>query len=136
MQVARWIKSEKHQRLLERWWIAIVITWDVLKTFLVDKTFAKYGVNPYIYFAIVISIAIPYALSTAKMFFAIVVNHWRRASIFGVIALILHFVPDIYILATAKAVPKTILDSFIFILAIFTFFGVREVILKIRTHRK
>jgi len=50
--------------------------------------------------------------------------------------LVLHFIPDIYILATAKSVPKTILDSFIFILAIFTFFGVREVILKIKTHRK
>jgi hypothetical protein len=134
MQFSRWIKSEKHQKLIERWWIVIVLAWDILKTFLVDKTFAKYGVDPYIYFAIVISIAIPYAISTAKMFFAIVENHWRRAFIFGSIAMVLHFVPDVYILANAKEVPKTIYDSFIFIVAIFTYFGIREIILKIRTH--
>ena len=136
MQVSHWIKSEKHQKLIKRWWIAIVIAWDILKSFAVDKTFSKYGVNAYIYFVIVISIAVPYAISTAKMFFAIIINHWRKASIYGGIALVLHFIPDIYILLTAKSVPKTIFDSFIFIIAIFTFFGIREVVLKVRTHKR
>ena len=136
VQISRWLKSEKHQKLVERWWIGIVIAWDVLKTFAVDKTFSKYGVNAYVYFAIVISIAVPYAISTAKMFFAIIINHWRKASIYGAIAMVLHFVPDIYILVTAKSVPKTIYDSFIFIIAVFTFFGVREVVLKVREHKR
>ena len=136
MQLSRWIKSEKHQKLIERWWIGIVIAWDVLKTFAVDKTFAKYGVNPWIYFTIVIAIAIPYAISSAKMFFAIVVNHWRKASIYGAIAIVLHFIPDIYILTTAKSAPRTIYDSFLFIMAVFAFFGIREVLHKIREHRK
>ena len=136
MQVSHWVKSEKHQKLIKRWWIAIVIAWDILKSFAVDKTFSKYGVNAYIYFVIVISIAVPYAISTAKMFFAIIINHWRKASIYGGIALVLHFIPDIYILLTAKSVPKTIFDSFIFIIAIFTFFGIREVVLKVRAHKR
>ena len=136
MQVSHWVKSEKHQKLIKRWWIAIVIAWDILKTFAVDKTFSKYGVNAYIYFVIVISIAVPYAISTAKMFFAIIINHWRKASIYGGIALVLHFIPDIYILLTAKSVPKKIFDSFIFIIAIFTFFGIREVVLKVRAHKR
>ena len=136
MQVSHWVKSEKHQKLIKRWWIAIVIAWDILKTFAVDKTFSKYGVKAYIYFVIVISIAVPYAISTAKMFFAIIINHWRKASIYGGIALVLHFIPDIYILLTAKSVPKTIFDSFIFIIAIFTFFGIREVVLKVRAHKR
>ena len=96
----------------------------------------NYGVNAYIYFVIVISIAVPYAISTAKMFFAIIINHWRKASFYGGIALVLHFIPDIYILLTAKSVPKTIFDSFIFIIAIFTFFGIREVVLKVRAHKR
>ncbi len=136
MQLSRWIKSEKHQKLIERWWIGIVIAWDVLKTFAVDKTFAKYGVNPWIYFTIVIAIAIPYAISSAKMFFAIVVNHWRKASIYGAIAIVLHFIPDIYILTTAKSAPRTIYDSFIFIMGVFAFFGIREVFNKIKEHRR
>ena len=113
-----------------------MIAWDVLKSIAVDKTFSKYGVNAWVYFVIVIAIAIPYAISSAKMFFAIVVNHWRKASIYGAIAIVLHFIPDIYILKTAKSAPKTIYDSFIFIMAIFAFFGVREVVNKIKEHRK
>jgi hypothetical protein len=136
VNISRWLKSEKQQQLVERWWIAIVIAWDILKTFAVDKTFSKYGVNPFVYFAIVISIAVPYAICTAKMLFAIVINHWRKASIYGGIALILHFVPDVYILLTAKSVPKTIFDSFIFIIAVFTVFGIREVVRKISENRK
>ena len=136
VQLSRWIKSEKHQKLIERWWIAIVIAWDILKSLAVDKTFSKYGVNSFIYFVIVIGIAIPYAMSSAKMFFAIVNNHWRKASFYGAIAIVLHFIPDIYILSTAKSVPNTIYDSFIFIMAIFAFFGIREVFNKIKEHRK
>ena len=136
VQLARWIKSEKHQKLIERWWIGIVLTWDILKSFAVDRVFSKYGVNAYIYLLIVISIAVPYAISTAKMLFAIVLNYWRKATLYGGIALVLHFVPDIYILMTAKSAPKTIYDSFLFIITIFTIFGAREVFIKIRKHRR
>ena len=72
MNISSWIKSEHHQKLIERWWIAIVITWGLIRTVAVDKTFAKYGVNPYVYLAIVLTIAVPYAITTAKLFFAIV----------------------------------------------------------------
>lgn len=131
-----WLKSEKHRDLVERWWIAIVLLWDIGKTLLVDKTFAKYGVNPYIYFFIVIGIAIPYAKSTAKMLFAILANHWRHALTFGVIAAILHFIPDVYILTTAKQVPRSLFDSFIIAIIIFTVFAVHGIVTHVRNGRK
>ena len=90
MKVTSWLKSERHRQLIERWWIAIVLLWDIFKSLVVDKAFAKYGVNPYIYFLIVISIAVPYAISTAKMLFAILANHWRNALTFGIVAAVLH----------------------------------------------
>lgn len=136
MQVSRWIKSEKHQQLVERWWIAIVLLWDVIKSIAIDKAFSKYGVNPYVYFAIVVTIAVPYALTTAKMFFAILENHWRNSFIFGFAAGVMHFIPDIYILITAKHPPRTLLDGFLFIVFFFTFFGVREIIVRVRKHKK
>jgi hypothetical protein len=136
MQMTTWLKSEKHRDLVERWWIAIVLLWDIGKTLLVDKTFAKYGVNPYIYFFIVIGIAIPYAKSTAKMLFAILANHWRHALTFGVIAAILHFIPDIYILTTAKQVPRSLFDSFIIAIIIFTVFAVHGIVTHVRNGRK
>ena len=136
MKITSWLKSEKHRQLIERWWIAIVVTWDIAKSILVDETFAKYGVNPYIYFVIVISIAIPYAISTAKMLFSILANHWRNAFSYGAVAVVLHFVPDIYILATAKKVPRSLFDSFIVMILIFTIFAVHGVISHIRSNRK
>jgi hypothetical protein len=102
----------------------------------VDKTFAKYGVNPHIYFVIVVSIAVPYAISTAKMLFAILANHWRNALTFGAIAAVLHFVPDIYILLTAQKVPRSLYDSFIGMVIIFTVFAVHGVITHVRSNRK
>jgi hypothetical protein len=136
MRATGWLKSEKHRHLVERWWIAIVLVWDIFKTFVVDKTFSKYGVNPYIYFAIVVTIAVPYAKSTARMLFAILANHWRNAFTFGVIAVVLHFVPDIYILLNAKEVPRSLFDSFIVMIIIFTVFAVHGVVTHVRTNRK
>jgi hypothetical protein len=136
MKASSWLKSEKHRQLVERWWIAIVLVWDIVKTLVVDKTFAQYGVNPYIYFLIVVSIAVPYAISTAKMLFAILANHWRNALVYGAIAAVLHFIPDIYILLTAKQVPRSLFDSFIVMIVIFTVFAVHGVITHVRQNRK
>jgi len=71
MKATSWLKSEQHRQLVERWWIAIVLAWDIFKSFVVDKTFSKYGVNPYIYFFIVISIAVPYAIGAMLLLMAV-----------------------------------------------------------------
>ena len=136
MNVSSWLKSEHHRRLLERWWILLVLVWDIGKTLVVDKTFGKYGVNPYGYFFIVIAVAVPYAMTTAKMLFAIVGNQWKRAFVLGVVAVALHFVSDIYILVNAKQVPRSIMDSFIVAVIILTIFAVHGIVMQVRAHRK
>ena len=134
MNISSWIKSERHQKLIERWWIAIVITWGLIRTVAVDKTFAKYGVNPYVYLAIVLTISVPYAITTAKLFFAIVSKKYRKLFFLIPLALFFHFAPDAYILSAAKSVPRSIFDGFILIIAIFTLFGIREIVIKVRKH--
>ena len=135
MNISSWIKSERHQKLIERWWIAIVITWGLIRTIAVDKTFAKYGVNPYVYLAIVLTISVPYAITTAKLFFAIVEKNYRNLIVLIPLTLIFHFAPDAYILSAAKSVPRSIFDGFILIIAIFTLFGIREIVIKVREHK-
>lgn len=129
-----WIRSEYHQKLIERWWIAIVIAWGSLRSLLVDKTFAKYGVNPWIYFAIVVLIAVPYAICSAKLVFSLIEKHWPRSIKWGAITLLLHYIPDTYILATAKSVPRSLFDGLIFAIVIFTLLGIREVVKRIKDH--
>lgn len=136
MKATGWLKSEKHRQLVERWWVVIVLFWDIFKTIVVDETFAKYGVNPYVYFLIVIGIAVPYAKSTAKMLFTILASHWSSAFRYGLIAVVLHFVPDIYILVTAKHVPRSLFESFIVMIIIFTIFAIHGVVSHIRTNKK
>lgn len=136
MDLSIWLKSEKHRHLVQRWWILLVFLWDVAKTFVIDKTFATYGVNPYVYLAIVTSIAVPYALTTARMLFAFVENNWRKAILYGFAAVTLHFLPDVYILKTVHHPPQTLLDGFLIVLVLFTLFAIRGIYIQVRFHRK
>ena len=128
-----WIKSEEHKKLIERWWIAIVLVWGVIRAFLVDKTFAKYGVNPWVYLAIDMLIAVPYAISTSKFVFALIEKHFKNSMKWGASAILFHYIPDSYILATARSVPRTLFDGFLFAVAVFTLLGAREVVIKMKT---
>ena len=136
MNLSSFISSERHRQLIQRWWILIVILWDISKTFVIDKTLAKYGVNPYIYFAITISISVPYALVTARMLFALIQKHWKNSVIYGIAAAIFHFLPDIYIFISAKALPRSLFDGLIIIVVLFTIFSVRGIILHVRAHHR
>lgn len=133
MNLPSWLSSEKHRRLVQRWWIVIVVIWDISKTFVIDKTLSRYGVNPYIYFTITISISIPYALVTARMLFAFIERHWKNSLIYGFAAAIFHFIPDAYIFLSAKEVPRTLFDGMIAIVILFTVFTVRGIIIHVRT---
>jgi hypothetical protein len=136
MNLPGWLSSEKHRRLIQRWWIAIVILWDISKTFVIDKTLANYGVNPYIYFTITIVISIPYALVTTRMIFALIEKHWKNSLIYGSAATIFHFLPDIYIFISAKALPRSLFDGLIIIVVIFTIFFARGIFLHVRIHHR
>ena len=85
---------------------------------------------------IVVSISVPYARSTANMLFAILANHWRNALGFGGAAIVLHFIPDVYILVSSNHVPRSLFDGFIITVIIFTIFAVHGVVSQVRTHRK
>jgi hypothetical protein len=130
-----WLKSERHRQLVQRWWIVLVILWDVSKSFVIDKTLAQYGVNPYLYFAITISISIPYALVTARMLFAFIERHWKNSLVYGLAAAIFHFLPDAYIFYSAKELPRTLFDGLVFVVFFFTALSIHGVIVHVRSHR-
>jgi hypothetical protein len=131
-----WIKSERNQRFFQRWWIAISILWECLRTLVVDKTFGKYGVNPYIYFALVMAIVVPYAIVTVRLIVAIVFRRWAQALIYGFLTIVLHFAPDVYIVATAREVPDKLMESFFFVVFIIAAVVVQGMIMKVRRQRK
>ena len=131
-----WIKSERNQRFLQRWWIAITIVWECIRTLVVDQTFGKYGVNPYIYFALVMAIVIPYAIVTVRLLIAIVHRRLAQSLVYAFLAIVLHFAPDVYILVTADAVPDKLMDSFYFIVFVFAAIAIQGIIMKVRRQRR
>ena len=136
MRFTSWIKSERNQRFFQRWWIAISILWECLRTLVVDKTFGKYGVNPYIYFALVMAIVVPYAIVTVRLIVGIVFRRWAQALIYGFLTIVLHFAPDVYIVATAREVPDKLMESFFFVVFIIAAVVVQGMIMKVRRQRK
>ena len=136
MRFTSWIKSERNQRFLQRWWIAITILWECIRTLVVDKTFGKYGVNPYIYFALVMAIVIPYAIVTVRLLVSIVHRRLPQSFVYGLFAIVLHFAPDVYILFTANAVPDKLMESFYFIVFIFAAIALQGIVMKVKRQRK
>ena len=122
-----WLENSRHQHLVERLWIIIVIIWGCIKALIIKDVFGKYGVNTWIYLTIDLAIAIPYALSTARFVIYGLERKWQKAWPYGIAAIIFHFIPDIYVLAGAHRVPKSIYILFGITVIGFTYLGYRNI---------
>jgi hypothetical protein len=129
------MKSERNRRLFERWWIVATILWEVLRTLVVGQTFSKYGVNPYLYFAVCIVIAIPYAKSVVRLIAATIFREWGKFVAWLPLVLLLHFIPDFFIIFTADAIPDYLMDTFLFIVLVFFVLGIRGFLLQVKSGR-
>lgn len=136
MGLSTWLESERHQRLLERWWVVLTILWEGLKTFVIGKTFSKYGVDPLIYFVIVTVIAVPYAKLIVRLVSATVFEKWRNVILLSPLVLTLHFIPDIYIIYSTDELPTYLLDTFLFVVMLFLALGIRAFIVNVRRGRR
>ena len=81
-------------------------------------------------------IVVPYAVVTVRLLVAIVHRRLAQAFIYGFLALVLHFVPDVYIVVTANAVPDKLMESFFFIVFIFAAIAFQGIVMKVREQRK
>ena len=122
-----WLENTKHQHLVERLWILIVIIWGCVKALVINDVFGKYGINTWIYLAIDLAIAVPYALSTARFVIFGLERKWQKAWPYGIAAIIFHFIPDIYILAGTHSVPKIIYLIFALTVIGFSYLAYRNV---------
>ena len=104
----------------ERLWVGLVLLYGVGKSILVWQTLGKYGVNALLYFIFDIGAAIPYGIATARVVIYGLARDWSRVRIWGAIALVTHFIPDIYIFAVIHEPPPLLVDGLLFLLALFT----------------
>ncbi len=82
------------------------------------------------------AIVVPYAIVTVRLLVAIVFRRWTQALIYGFLTIVLHFGPDVYIVATAREVPDKLMESFFFVVFIFAAVVCQGIIMKVRKQRK
>ena len=117
--------------LIKRAWVASVLAYTVIRTLLIWKIFAKYGVNQYVYLAIDLLASYFYAVYSTKLVLEANQTHYRKLFKYLFLTLLFNFIPDAYILLDAKEVPRIIIQSFIkviLILAVLAALGIyREI---------
>lgn len=104
----------------ERLWVALVVLYGVGKSVVVWHTLSKYGVNALLYFIFDVGAAIPYGIATARVVIYGLARDWPRVRMWGAIALVTHFIPDIYIFAVLDETPPLLMDGLLLIVVLFT----------------
>lgn len=120
----------------ERLWILLVVIYGVGKSIVVWHTLGKYGVNALLYFIFDIGAAIPYGIATARVVIYGLVRDWPRVRIWGAIALVTHFIPDIYIFAVLNEPPPLLVDGLVFVLVLFTVVAIIGLVRQVQGRRE
>jgi hypothetical protein len=119
----------------ERIWILLVVLYGIGKSFVVWHTLGKYGVNALLYLVFDIGAAIPYGLATARVVIYGLARDWGRVRSWGLIALVTHFIPDIYIFAVLREPPPLLVDGLVFLIVIFTIAALIGIIRQIQKRK-
>jgi len=119
----------------ERIWIALVVLYGVGKSIIVWQTLGKYGVNAVLYFLFDIGAAIPYGIATARVVIYGLARDWPRVRMWGAIAVVTHFIPDVYIFAVLRQPPPLLVDGLIFVIVLFTIVALVGIIRQIQKRR-
>jgi hypothetical protein len=106
------------QVTLKRAWLVSVLAYSLIRTFIIWKVFQKYGVNQYVYLVIDLICAFFFANFSTKVVLEAHQTHYRKLLRNLFFTLIFNFIPDMYVLLTAKEVPKFLFESFVQVILI------------------
>ncbi len=113
-------------------WYALVLSWAVIRTLIVKGVFEDNGVNPGIYLAIDLAASVPYARYTHIFVISYLEKDWKKLKAAGVISVLTFYAPDLYILLSAREVPRNIYIGFFIILSVFSAAAINGVLRKIK----
>ena len=103
-------------------------------TFVVWKTLGKYGVNPIGFFIVDLITSWFYGLSTARLAVSFYKKRMREIQKWGFYSALNFLIPDIYILAFARHVPKDTYYIFFAVVGVLAAFSIAGVVQQIRSY--
>lgn len=98
----------KRQIFWERIWASTIVLYSFAATFIVWKALHKYGVNPYLFFVIDLITSWFYGLASARLVVAVIKKRWSETQKWGWLSAINFALPQIYILLSARRVPRDV----------------------------
>lgn len=114
------LREQKAQRT----WLALVISWALIRSIVVRDVFGNYGINGWVYFLVDLGSGIPYAIYSGRAVVNFLDKDWRCVRKNGLMALICFYIPDLFILIFAKQIPTSLLIGFLLSVATFSFFAI------------
>ncbi len=98
----------KRQTFWERIWASTIVLYSFVATFVVWKALHKYGVNPYLFFVIDLITSWFYGVASARLVVAVIKKRWSETQKWGWLSAINFALPQIYILLSARRVPRDV----------------------------
>ena len=100
------LRVPRRIKLWERLWASTILIYTLVATYFVWKTMAQYGVNWFLFFIIDAITSWTYGIATARIVVAFIDKKRRALSKWVWVAGISFILPQLYILATARHVPR------------------------------
>ena len=121
--------------LFSRLWRVVVILWSVVRTVIIWAALRGYGFNPWIYLSIDLVCSAVDGLTTPRLVMRFVDDRYRSAIKWGSVSLVAYVVPDIYIFAGTRTLPKKVIVVLCLIIFAMLGLAVTTVVSKIRKGR-
>ena len=86
-------------------WVLLVLIWALIRAYVVNDIFSKYGVSGKIYLGIDLITSVPYAICSGKALFAYLDKNRKAFIIQTAAATVFFYLPDLYIFLVARQVP-------------------------------
>jgi hypothetical protein len=112
------------EKNVQRTWLVLVIAWAVIRAVVIKDVFGNYGINGWSYFAVDLCSGIPYAIYSGRAVINFLDKDWLAIRKNGILALILFYIPDLYVLIFAKKVPFSLFIGFLISIAVFSIFAI------------
>ena len=128
-------ETMRRRRRLSNTWAGVVLGWAFIRTLLVWAAVGDYGLNPWIYLVIDVSSAVVDALTTPRMVLNFIDERYRAAAGWGLIALVVFIIPDLYIFLGTRTLPTKLIIFICVIIGSTLLIGVYGIARKVRKGR-
>jgi hypothetical protein len=135
MVIQHTAETLRKRQLLSRVWAAVVIAWSVIRTVIVWAALGSYGFNPWIYLGLDLVCSTIDAITTPRMVLRFIDDHYRLAVRWGLVSLVAYVIPDIYIFAGTRHLPKKVIVVLCIVIVTMLSLAVLTIVRKVRKGR-